>query len=1055
VPRPAVHRAALHRAILIVDVEKFGDPARNDDHQLAVRAAMYKALKQSFAKAHIRWRRCVVEDRGDGAFVLIPQAVPKSRLVTRLPARLADSLERHNASCPAPEQIRLRMALHAGEVHQDARGFAGTSINRAFRLIEAPELKKALRDGPGAVALIVSDWFYDDVVRHYAEAEPSSFRQVHVAVKETQMEAWVRVVWSRQVQAQDTGAQDTGQPSPVVPSSSVPSPAVRYSLPPDTAAFTGRDEELIRIRTAAEAGGAGVVVIDGMPGVGKTALATHVAHLLRDRFPDRQLFIDLHAHTPGHDPVPPSASLARLLLAVGFDVRSLPEDLEDRTGLWRDRMTGQRVLLVLDNAASSEQVIPLLPGGDGSLVVVTSRRRLADLPGAIVPVPTEVLPQGPALEMFIRLAPRAATAPAETITELVRLAGYLPLAISLLARVYVRHPSWEPADMIRETEASLLTLTAEKDSVAAAFEMSYRYLNAGQQQFFCCLSLHPGATIDAYAAAALAGISLSDAARHLDALHEEALLSEVSHRRYGMHDLIRRYARDRAATDPAARRDLGLERELDYYQYTAATAEIRLARQARTQPAASAVGVRPAAAPDIPDRDRALWWARTERANLISCLDYASRTGQQARVVAFTAALAGLLRQDGPWTEAINRHAAAVRAARRLGDRLALANALDDLGIVQRLIGDYRDAVWSQDEALRIYRAVGDRLGQANALGHLGMVRSLTDDYPGATQALREALDLFRDLGDHEGQAETLLHLGAVLRLTRDHRGAIRAGEEALGIYRDLGNRQGQANALIYLGPARRRSGDYPGAARAQEEALRIHRDLGHRQGQANALCYLGAVRRETGDYPGAAQAQEEALGIYRDLGSKLGQANAISELGSVRRQTGDYQGAAQAQEEALSIYRDLDDRGGQAIALCELGAVRRQTGAYQAAARALERALEILHDLGDEAEALNEMGTLHRVRGELDQAEACHRRALKMACEVDSYWDEAHALAGLGRCALVAGRLEDALASLEEARDIFQRIGTAEAAGVTAEVDALSRAQAQTGPLGAGAPLG
>ena len=135
---------------MIVDVEKFGDPARNDDHQLAVRAAMYKALKLSFAKAHIRWRRCVVEDRGDGAFVLIPQAVPKSRLVTRLPAQLADSLERHNASCPAPEQIRLRMALHAGEVHYDAHGVAGAAINMAFRLLEARPLKRALAASSGA-----------------------------------------------------------------------------------------------------------------------------------------------------------------------------------------------------------------------------------------------------------------------------------------------------------------------------------------------------------------------------------------------------------------------------------------------------------------------------------------------------------------------------------------------------------------------------------------------------------------------------------------------------------------------------------------------------------------------------------------------------------------------------------------------------------------------------------------------------------------------------------------------------------------------------------------
>ena len=167
-----VFQPAVHRAIVIVDVENFGDPARTNAHQLAVRDAMYKALRQSFARARISWAGCAVEDRGDGVLVLVSPEVPKSWLVTRLPARLAEMLGRHNAACPAPERIRLRMALHAGEVHQDAHGFAGTSVNRAFRLIEAPPSRTALRDSAGVVALIVSDWFYDEVVRHHPAAGP-------------------------------------------------------------------------------------------------------------------------------------------------------------------------------------------------------------------------------------------------------------------------------------------------------------------------------------------------------------------------------------------------------------------------------------------------------------------------------------------------------------------------------------------------------------------------------------------------------------------------------------------------------------------------------------------------------------------------------------------------------------------------------------------------------------------------------------------------------------------------------------------------------------------
>jgi len=364
-------------------------------------------------------------------------------------------------------------------------------------------------------------------------------------------------------------------------------------------------------------------------------------------------------------------------------------DLAGRAGPWRDKMAGQRVLLVLDNAAGSAQVTPLLPGSEGCLVLVTSRRHLGDLPGAVVSVPVDALPPDQAQEMFLRLAPRAATEPVAAVQELVRLAGCLPLAISLLARVYARHPSWTLADLTGETRASLLTLAAENHSVAAAFEVSYRHLDPDRQRFFRRLCSHPGTTTDAYAAAALAGIPLPDAAGLLDALHGEGLLTETGHRRYGMHDLIRRYAQDLAAADPAQDQGLALEHLLDYYQHTAAIAEARLARQSRTTPAAAALTASPATVPDLPDRIRALDWARTERANLLACLDHVTRAGQHARVVALTAGIATLLHQDGPWPAAITRHGTAVQAARHLGDRLGHAGALSNLGYVRMLTGDY------------------------------------------------------------------------------------------------------------------------------------------------------------------------------------------------------------------------------------------------------------------------------------------------------------------------------------------------------------------------------
>jgi tetratricopeptide (TPR) repeat protein/transcriptional regulator with XRE-family HTH domain len=837
----------------------------------------------------------------------------------------------------------------------------------------------------------------------------------------------------------------TGQELPVASAERTdgqPAPEVRYSLPPDPASFTGRDEELdyIAARVTTAAGSGGVVAIhaiDGMPGVGKTALAVHVAHRLKDRFPERQLFIDLRAHTPGQNPVPAATALAELLAATGLDPLYLPEGTQPRAGLWRDRMAGKRALLVLDNAESSSQVTPLLPGGQDCLVLVTSRRHLGDLPGAVAPVPVEVLPAAKAEEMFLRLATRARAGPA--VAELVAMAGYLPLAISLLARVYVRHPSWTLAHLTAETQTSLLTLVVERDSVAAAFELSYRYLPPRRQLFLRRLGLHPGTTIDAHAAAALAATGPAEAAEHLDALHREGLLTEVSYRRYGMHDLIRRYCQQHTAADPAPDRARAGERLLEFYTRTAEAAGARLTSQPpRSPPPARADSLEQ---PDLADSTRALAWTRTERANLLACLDHVARTGQHARVVALTAALAVLLRQDGPWSEAITRHTAAVRAASQLGDRLAQAGALNDLGVAQRCNGDYPAAAAALAQALGICRDLSDRPGQARALNDLGVVRRISGDYPTAAVALAEALGIYRDLGDRLGEAAVLHDLGALRRMTGDVADAAAILAEALGIYRDLGDRLGQAGALNYLGVARRISGDYPQAAAALAEALGIYRDLGDRLGQASVLNDLAEVRRMTGSYRAAVAALREALGIYRELGSRLGQGNALTYLGVVLRITGDYLAAVAALDEALGIYHELGSRLGQGNALTYLGVVRRMTGDYLAAEAALAQALAIFRDLGDrggETEVLNESGTLYLACGQLGQASRHHQQALDLATALGCSWDRAHALAGLGRCARAEGRMSSAHGLLRQAQQIFHLIGAAEASEVTTELDAL-----------------
>jgi tetratricopeptide (TPR) repeat protein/transcriptional regulator with XRE-family HTH domain len=796
-----------------------------------------------------------------------------------------------------------------------------------------------------------------------------------------------------------------GRPVPDgLPATSGTSPP--QTLPRDIGSFTGRDWELAELTEAAASAGSEVAVhaISGMAGIGKTALAVRAAHRLASRYPDGQIFLALKGHAPGQQPVTAVEALAILLQTAGVDPRQIPAGLEARALLWRHWLAGKRMLLLLDDAADSDQVRPLLPGSPGNLVLVTSRQELTALEDAH-PVRLAVLATEEAARLVVRLAGRPDLDPGDPAVALIAgLCGNLPLALGILGRQLRHSPAWTPGDLAADLTRArdrLAQMHAESLSVAAAFDLSYRDLSDAQRHMFRRLGLHLGSDIDSWAAAALAGTGVDDARGLLRALSGQNLITEPARGRYRLHDLIREHARSLAeAHDPPAERAAATGRLLDYYQRAAAHAEALLARQTRPQPPGLATA--PARAPNLSNREQALSWARTERANLLACLDHAAATGQAERVVALTAGVAALLRHDGPWAEAISRHTAAAEFARRLGDRLSQANALDELGIVLRLTGDYRSAAQTQQEALSIYTGLGSRLGRANALSHLGYVRSLTDDYPQAAADLREALALYHEIGDRLGQPDALNHLATVLRLTGDFQGAAQTLERALTLCRELGYRQGEANALIYLGAVRLRTRDHRGAAESLEAALGIFLDLRNRLGQANALSYLGTVSQETGDYQAAAKAYREALDIYRDLGNRLGQANTIGDLGILSRLTGNHQAAAEAQEEALDIYRALGDQMGQ-------------------------------------ASALNELGMLSRLRGDLDRAQEYHGLALDLARGIESSWDEGQALAGLGRTALAAGRTAEARDRLRRAQEAFgQADAAAEEAQITAELDAL-----------------
>ncbi|MFC7303178.1 cyclophane-containing RiPP biosynthesis TPR protein HaaT [Streptomyces monticola] len=833
---------------------------------------------------------------------------------------------------------------------------------------------------------------------------------------------------------------------------------VLRSLPGDIGAFTNRSTELadlVRSVEVAQANGTAlpVHVIDGMPGVGKTAFAVRAGHELASRFPDGQLFVSLNGHTPGRSPVQPTEALASLLAATGVPAQQIPvgEDIgavtEARAAMWRGQLADRKALLILDNAASYRQLEPLLPGGSGCLVLVTSRRRLAAAEEVVLPV--KALPSEHAIDLFTRLSGR----PAEdldtvALAELVRLCGYLPLGLSLLAARLRHHPTWSVEDLRRrliEARDRSREMQAGDRAVAAAFDLSYRDLPPERQRFFRRLGFYPGTDIDAYVGAALDSISVAQARQHLDALYDDHLIDENPGNRYRLHDLLRDYARGLAEEGDSMQRAETVERVCGYYLAALASANGHLARGSAVSPdhAPPGPGGTPSVqVPVLETRSTALQWLDGERPNVLACIEQANDLSLHSKVVELAAAMAPFLRQAGPWDQAVDLHRTAVEAARRLGDQQATADALAELGVVRRFMANYPHAADALNEAVELYTAVDDRRGKAAALNQAGIVWYLTADNGDAARAQSEALEIYRELGDRLGQANALADLGMVRRQTSRFDAAVEAQSEALAIYRELGDGYGEANSLRDLGVVHGLMGDYAQAAQHQRDAYAIYRDLDDRVHQAYALTELGVVQRLTGDFEGSREGLSLALEHYTELGDRFGQANSIRHLGALDRLKGNLPRAVEQLDEALEVYRALGSRGGEAAALGELGAARGSAGEVEVGIEAFENSLSIYRELGDrcgEAEVLNHWGDLLRSTGRQDEGRTQFEAALHLARDIRSPLEEARALDGLGRCGQAIDGPSRAEPILREALAIYRRIGAEPAA---AEIERLLTAQ-------------
>ncbi len=679
--------------------------------------------------------------------------------------------------------------------------------------------------------------------------------------------------------------------------------AVPAQLPGDVTGFVGREEELAELEDLLSVSGAGtgptvITAVSGTAGVGKTALAVRWAHRVRERFPDGQLYVDLRGYGPDR-PVAPEDALAGFLRALGLDAAAMPQDLAERAARFRTLVHGRRMLVMLDNAHSADQVRPLLPGSETCFALVTSRDALAGLvvrEGARRIV-LDRLTLVEARHLLHRLLAGRLEGEPEAADALIERCSRLPLALRIAAECIRAQPGRCVADLggeLADQQATLDVLDAGGDphtAVRAVFSWSYQKLDPVAARVFRLLGVHPGHDTDAYAVAALTGDGLHQTRRALQVLLRAHLVDQGAGGRYQSHDLLRAYAAELAArTDSADGRDEALARLRGYYLFTASVAMDHIAPH--EFPRRPKVPTWAGEAPPFTGYDHAWRWLGVEWANLLEATGH----GEPTFVILLSETLWRYVKIGGPYDEAITLYSRALRAAHVVGDSLAEANARRVLGgLMSGVRLDDQAATDHLERALSIYEEAGEQLLQAATLNNLGVHCFRRGELSLSTRHLQQALALSR-FGGWQFHCAIMVNLSENLRTLGRYEEAIRHLEGALGLFGENGDRPNESYALAHLAELFLFTGRDDQALDHADRGLALARETGFRVIESLCLRVLGALRRKAGDIGQALLLIEEAVELTRAVGDTKKIATALNALATTHT-------AAGHPAEALSLH--------------------------------------------------------------------------------------------------------------------------------------------------------
>ncbi|MFH8751317.1 BTAD domain-containing putative transcriptional regulator [Streptomyces rimosus] len=759
---------------------------------------------------------------------------------------------------------------------------------------------------------------------------------------------------------------------------------------PSHGELVGREDEL-RVLTGPVRDGAVIALqaISGMAGVGKSLLAVHLAHRLARRYPDGRIYLDLCAHAPGRPPLTPQAALAALLRVLGVPADGIPRDPDALTSLWRALLSTRRAVVVLDDAAGPDQVRPLLPVGSRSLTIITSRRRMAGVPG-IRPVFLDVLPPQDAATLFVRLVGDDRAGDPAEVAAVVRLCGRLPLAVELAAGRLVSRPSWTTAHLVQRLSREPGRLGEIRDpyrDIARVFEMSYYTLDDEQRTVFRLLALHPGPQFGPHAAAALTGLPLAAAERTVEALLDAHLVQEPEADRYQYHDLIAEYALTLAAKDPPEVREAALHRLSAFYLCAADRAD-RL-----VNPRRSRLDVPYTPDPELLPRwngaQEAKEWLAAEHQALFAAEQHARTHGAPDRAAWFGHVLAAFLDTEGHWAEAerIHRHAALYWQQCR--DRRAEARAQTDLSTTHAHAGRYPQAEAAGRRALELARAVGDTEAEAEALQKLGVLHWHRGEYRSMLAVQSAAVELRMRSGDRWNQARSTNNLGIAHLHLGDPAAAMLHFRRALSMFREIGDKRGETQSLNNLADAQLHTGEQEAARTSFAQALAIAAESGSRSEQAMARINLASTFRMPQELGAALGLYAEALRSFQQLGDRRNETITLVNTGNALRDSGEFAASGRHYEKALELARAIGAGLEEAQALRGLGVTGHRLGLLEVSAGHLELALSVARRIGspeEEARSCDALAELHLASGDRGKAGALWRIALELFERLDAF---------------------------------------------------------------------